>query len=280
LLLVGHGSRSEAGALEILSFAELVTRSAKNFEVETGFLELSDPPAGVALDRLVNHGAKRIAVVPLMLNGGGHSKSDVPAVVLEARLRHPNITILYGRPLGLDTRILSLAATRISEAGGSAKPLAVIARGTSEPEANADAFKASRLLAEACNSPLVMTGFSGVTWPDVPTVLEQLEALGAKEIVCFAWFLFTGLLIQRMKSDFYDFARRTGIRIVDAGYLGPSPELVPVVLERAKEALEGQATMTCDACSYRLPFPGLEERVGTPLGHGHSHLAEEHRHRH
>jgi sirohydrochlorin cobaltochelatase len=264
----------------MLAFGELVAGSAENFKVETGFLELSDPPAGVALDRLINKGAKRIAVVPLMLNGGGHSKSDVPAVVLEARLRHPKVAILYGRPLGLDTRILSLAAARISDVRGNAKPLAVIARGTSEPEANADAFKVSRLLAEACSSPLVMTGFSGVTWPDVPTVLGQLEVLGAKEIVCFAWFLFTGLLIQRMKSDFHDFARRTGVQVIDAGYLGPSPELVPVVLERAKEALEGQATMTCDTCSYRLPFPGLEERVGTPLGQGHSHLAEEHRHHH
>lgn len=266
--------------MEMLAFAELIAGSAQQLEVEAGFLELSDPPAGVALDRLVKRGASRIAVVPLMLNGGGHSKSDVPAVVLEGRLRHPDINILYGRPLGLDTRILSLAASRISQAAGSNVPLAVIARGTSEPEANADAFKASRLLAEACRSPLVMTGFSGVTWPDVPTVLEQLKLLGAKEIACFAWFLFTGLLIQRMQSDFREFTRQTGVEVIDAGYLGPSPELVPVVLERAKEALEGEAKMTCDTCSYRLPFPGLEERVGMPRGHGHSHLAEEHRHHH
>jgi sirohydrochlorin cobaltochelatase len=212
-----------------------------------------------------------------MLNAAGHAKSDVPAVVLEGRQRHADIALHYGRPLGPDHAVVSLAHRRIASAGGHGLPLALLARGTSDPDANADACKAGRLVGECVGSPVVVTGFSGLTWPSVPEGLEQLRLLGAERIACFAWFLFTGVLVERMKSAFAEFAGRTGVEVVDAGYLGPDPSLVALVLERHAEALGGDIRMNCDACAYRRPFPGLEDRVGRQLGHGHSHLASEHR---
>ena len=277
LLLVGHGSRSEEGRAELLQLSDLVRRRAPHIAVEAGFLELSEPPAGAACDRLVARGIGRISVIPLMLNAAGHAKSDVPAVVLAARRRHPGVEVHYGRPLGPDHALLSLASQRISSAGGAGLPLALLARGTSDPDANGDACKAGRLVGECVGSRVVVTGFSGVTWPGVPDALEQLRMLGSDRIVCFAWFLFTGVLLERMKSDFAGFSEQTGVEIIDAGYLGPEPALVPLVLERHREALGGDIRMNCDVCAYRRPFPGLEDRVGRELGHGHSHLALEHR---
>ena len=123
----------------------------------------------------------------------------------------------------------------------------------------------------------MLTGYSGVTWPAVTETLEQLARLGAEQIVGFAWFLCTGVLVERMREDFAGFSARSGIDVVDAGYLGPDESLVPLILERHAEALAGDIRMNCDACAYRRPFPGLEDRVGQELGHGHSHLAAEHR---
>jgi sirohydrochlorin cobaltochelatase len=277
LLLVGHGSRSEEGRAELLRLSELVAAAAPDVASEAGFLELSAPPAGSALDRLVSRGVTRASVVPLMLNTAGHSKSDVPAVVLDARRRHNGIALHYGRPLGPDHAVLSLARRRIAAAGGDGLPLALLARGTSDPDANADACKAARLVGEFSGSSVVVAGFSGVTWPSVPQALDQLRMLGAQRIVCFAWFLFTGVLVERMKADFARFSDETGVEVVDAGYLGPDPSLVPLVLERHAEALGGDIRMNCDVCAYRRPFPGLEQRVAQELGQGHSHLAAEHR---
>jgi sirohydrochlorin cobaltochelatase len=277
LLLVGHGSRSPTGRAELLELGAGVARQAPELLVETGFLELSEPPAGAALDRLVERGAERLSVVPLMLNAAGHSKSDVPAVVLEGRRRHPRLDLCYGRPLGPDHAILTLARRRITEVGGAGLPLVLLARGTSDPDANADACKAARLVAECVGSRTVATGYSGVTWPSVPEALEQLRRLGAERIVSFAWFLCTGVLVERMRSDFARFSARTGVEVLDAGYLGPDPSLVTLILERHAEALSGDIRMNCDVCAYRRPFPGLEGRVGQELGQGHSHLAAEHR---
>lgn len=280
LLLVAHGSRSAAGQAETAVLAEGVAAALPGVAVELGYLELSDPPAGAALDRLVARGVQRVVALPLMLHAAGHARSDVPAVVLEGRARHPEVAVVYGRPFGVDHVLVEVAAARIDAVGGRGLPLALLSRGTSDPDANGEAYKAGRLLAEHVGAPVVQVGFSGVTWPSVPDALDQLRRLGAHRIVAFAWFLATGVLIDRMGVQFAAFADAHGVEVLDAGYFGAGPELVGLVLDRYAEALAGDVRANCDTCAYRRPFPGLEARVGQSIGVGHSHLALEHRHAH
>ena len=277
ILLVGHGTRSAEGRRELLQIGNMVESAVGGVTVETGFLELCEPTAGDALDRLVARGARQVSVVPLMLNAAGHAKSDVPAVVLEGRQRHPGVHLTYGRALGVDHVTISVARRRILAAGGDGASLLVVARGTSEPEANADGARVARLLAELTSAPFVVTGFSGLTWPLVPDALDQCRRLGAASIVQFAWYLCTGVLVDRMREQGEEWSGHTGIPVRWAGHLGPDADLVPLIVARAAEALEGAVVMSCDLCSYRAPFPGLENRVGQPAGVGHSHLALEHR---
>lgn len=277
IVLVGHGSRSEAGLAEMSTLARSVAAARPGVTVTLGYLELSDPPAGQVLDDVLAAGAREVVVVPLMLHAAGHSKSDVPAVVLEARLRHPGAHLTYGRPLGADHGLLSLGRRRLEAVGGLGLPLAVLSRGSSDPDANAEAYRAGRLLADMAGAPLLAPGFSGITWPTVPAALEQLARLGAERIAAFAWFLATGVLIERMRQDFTEFTRASGVEVVDAGYFGIEPEITALVLERVAEAERGHTAPNCDACAYRRPFPGLEDRVGQAVGTGHSHLASEHR---
>lgn len=278
VLLVGHGSRRGSGQSEMWELRDLVATALPDTAVDLGYLELSDPPAGPVLDRLVAGGAHRVAIVPVMLHAAGHSKSDVPAVVLEGRVRHPGADLRYARPLGVDHALLTVAAGRIRAAGGAGLPLAVLSRGTSDPDANGDAAKVGRMLADLTGSRAFSLGFSGVTWPTVPEALLQLRAQGAEAVAAFAWFLATGVLIERMQKQFAEFSETTGLPVVDCGYLGPCPEIAELIAARAQEAFAGPVAMNCDACAYRLPFPGQEDRVGQALGVGHSHLAEEHRH--
>jgi sirohydrochlorin cobaltochelatase len=278
LLLVGHGSRSTAGQEEMRRLTNLVREARPGDDVRLGFLELSEPPASRVIAEMLADGIDELAVVPLMLHAAGHSKSDVPAVVLEARATHPKARIAYARPFGVDAALLHLAHKRLADAGALGLPLAVLARGTSDPDANAEATKAGRLLAEMSGTELVMSGFSGVTWPSVPDSLHQLRHLGADRIAAFAWYMATGVLLDRMKEDFAHFTAETGVEVIDAGHFGAGPELAQLVLDRAAEARAGEVRMNCDTCSYRAPFPGFEARAGQALGVGHSHLAEEHRH--
>lgn len=277
LLLVAHGSSCVAGVDEARELAQHVASARPDLAVGMGFLELAEPPAGVVLEQLVARGCRRITVQPLMLLAAGHGKSDVPAIALDARRRHPEIEIAFGSPLGVVPELLAVAGTNLKEREATELPLLVVARGTSDPDANAEAARAARLLAEWSGARSVEIGFSGVTWPKVPEALDRMARLGHDRIALFFWFLATGKLIERARDEVAEFERATGVAVVDAGYFGPDPDLVPVILQRWQEAIAGTPRMNCDTCSYRAAWPGLEDRVGQAQGVGHSHLAEEHR---
>src|SRR5436305_768834 len=98
LLLVAHGSSSPTGVAEARALGDLVAAALTDVSVAIGFLELADPPAGEVLDALVASGCRRITVQPMMLLAAGHGKSDVPAVALEGRQRHPDVDIAFGSP--------------------------------------------------------------------------------------------------------------------------------------------------------------------------------------
>jgi sirohydrochlorin cobaltochelatase len=277
LLLVAHGSSSPAGVDEARALGAAAAAALPDIAVDLGFLELADPPAGKVLDRLVDAGCTRITVQPLMLLAAGHGKNDVPAVVLEGRARHPSVDVRFGSPLGVVPELLTIAHDRLDAAHGAGLPLLLIARGTSDPDANAEACRAARLLAEWSGAPDVEVAFTGVTWPSVPDGLERVARLGHERVAVFFWFLATGKLIERAREHIADFTTRTGTGVVDAGYFGPDPRLTSVIEQRHVEALDGLHRTNCDTCSYRSPWPGLDERVAQPRGVGHSHLAAEHR---
>ncbi|HKN89421.1 MAG TPA: sirohydrochlorin chelatase [Acidimicrobiia bacterium] len=278
LLLVGHGSRSGAGAAEMLAIARLVGAALPDVAVDVGFLEMTDPPAGPVLDGLAAAGCRRVVVLPLVLLGAGHAKSDVPALVLEARARHPGLHVHFGSPLGISRDLVGLMGGALLDAGGSGLPLLLVARGTSDPDANGDAHKVARLLGEWTGAPFVHTAFTGVTAPQVADGLEVFARLGYRRMAVAFWFLCTGVLVERARAEIAAFSAATGVEVVDAGYLGPDRRLVPPIVERYGEAVRGIPAVNCDLCAYRAPWPGREERRGQPIGVGHSHLAAEHRH--
>lgn len=280
LLLVAHGSVCARSAEEMQALAVLVGRSLPDVDVGVGYLEMSEPPAGTVADDLVAGGCRRVVVLPLMLLGAGHAKSDVPAVVHEARLRHRArpVEFPFGAPLGVSRAPVELLGKAVVASGGAGLPLLLVARGTSDPDANADAYKAARLVAEWTGAPFAYVGFSGVTGPTVPEAADVFGRLGFARMAVAWWFLCHGKLIERGRDDLARFSARAGVEIVDAGHLGPDPALVPLVVERYQEALAGMASVNCDTCAYRAPWPGIEDRVGQAIGVGHSHLAIEHRH--
>jgi sirohydrochlorin cobaltochelatase len=256
----------------------LVAGALPGVAVEVGYLEMADPPAGERIADLVARGCRRVVVLPLVLLDAGHAKSDVPAVVIEARDRHPQVAFPFGRPIGVTRAPVELLGEAVTAAGGSGLPLLLIARGTSDPDANAEAYKAARLVAEWTAAPFVHVGFSGVTGPSVGQAADVFGRLGYPRMAVAWWFLCHGKLIERGRQDLAAFASCTGIDVVDAGHLGPQPGLVPVVTERYREALGGRVEVNCDLCAYRAPWPGREDRVGQAIGVGHSHLAVAHRH--
>jgi sirohydrochlorin ferrochelatase len=262
----------------MLAIAGLVGAALPEVAVDVGFLEMTDPPAGPVLDRLAAAGCGRVVVLPVVLLGAGHAKSDVPAVVLEGRRRHPDLHVHFGSPLGISRDLVGLLGGALTAAGGQGLPLLVVARGTSDPDANGDAHKVTRLLGEWVGAPFMHTASTGVTAPLVPAGLEVFARLGYRRLAVAFWFLCTGVLVERARAEIAAFSAATGVEVVDAGHLGPDPRVVPAILERYEEAVRGIPAVNCDLCAYRAPWPGREGRLGQPIGVGHSHLAADHSH--
>lgn len=273
LLIVGHGSRSAAGVAEYWALARAVTHAAPKMTVGCGFIELAEPDLDTAIDTLVDGGATSIVATPLVLLGAGHMKNDGPAALHRGRHRHAAVEFRYARDLGIHPHVLTVAEEQIRQALGDNDPaesaVVLVSRGSSDPDANSDLYKVGRLLADSRGLGLVEPAFVSLAPPGVPAALERCRLLGAKRIVVVPYFLFTGILVKRIRTQSADWASdHPDIQVISGSHLGPHPRIAELLLERYQEALVGDTRMNCDLCVYRVSLPGYE--------HHHEHHRPDH----
>jgi len=277
LFLIGHGTRSSDGVAQLRAFVDAVARERPDHLVGSGFIEFAEPELAPALDDLVALGARHIVAVPLVLLGAGHMKDDGPAALAGLRRRHRHVSATYARDLGVHPTVLAVAEERIRAAGGGAPncdAVVVVGRGSSDPDANADLAKVARLLADrrglgtagsAGALGLVEPAFVSLAPPDVAAALDKVALLGARTIVVAPYFLFTGILLDRIRDQAAAWAgAHRGVTVTVAEELGVDHRLVDHVWARFDESLAGATSMNCDGCLYRAPIPGYEDRVGSP----------------
>jgi sirohydrochlorin cobaltochelatase len=303
LLIIGHGTRDATG---VAQFRQLIRRvrdqsAGRLPAVDGGFIELSAPSVsevvpGLAGARLADGGPAELVAVPLVLSAAGHGKGDIPAALAREQVRHPGLRYRYGRPLGPHPVLLDVLEARIDAAlapeargvdgrGADARAgthVVLVGRGSTDPDGNAEVAKVARLLWEGRGYADVTLSFISLTGPSVPAALEQARRLGAERIVVAPYFLFAGVLPDRVAAQAGAFAERhREIDVRVAGLIGACDELAGLVLERYAEALHGDIRMNCDTCAYRIAMPGFADKVGqaqTPHHHphdvaaGHGHL--------
>ncbi len=269
LLVVGHGTKSPAG---VAGFAELVDRvrvAATDHDVESGFLELSPPPIQDAVAKLVAAGHDRIDVVPLVLVAAGHSKGDIPAALERERRRHAGLVFRYGRPLGPHPLLLADLEERLLAVSPREQwadtAVVLVGRGATDPDANAEVAKTARLLLEGRGIGTVETSFISLAAPGVPAALERARRLGFETVVVLPYFLFAGVLPDRIVAQTAAWAEAHGaVEVRTAGLIGPSERLAALVRERWAEIAGGDLRMNCDTCAYRVALPGFADKVGLP----------------
>jgi len=279
LLLAAHGTRDPAGVAGFQALAARVADLAgqDGIEVAGGFIELSAPPlrdavTSLAATSLASTGPARIVAVPLMLVAAGHAKGDIPAALAREQARHPGVSFTYARTLGPHPALIELLDARVAAVAGDTPPaVLVVGRGSTDPDANADVVKTARLLWEGRDYPLAETAFVSLARPDVAEGLERCRLLGARRIVVARYFLFPGVLPDRVAEQAAQYAAaHPELDVAVADVLGDCDELAALVLERYREALSGDIRMNCDMCVYRIALPGFEHRVGEPQ-HPHDH---------
>ena len=283
-LLVGHGSRREAANEQVRTLAaDLETRLG--VPVDVGFIELAEPSIEDALGGLAGV-VSSVSVVQLSLFGASHVKTDVPMAVKRARAANPELTVHVGGHLGVHPAVLDLLDDRAAaveadlgvDRAADDVTVALCARGSSDPDANADVHKLARLLAEGRAFEDVVPTFVGVTEPTLPDTLHELATRRPDAVVVLPYLLGDGVLADRVRDWTDEFAAEYPYVDAAAGdVLGTDPRLLDVLGDRWQAARTDSVDMNCDTCKHKVELDGYEQDVGgaramlRALTHGQAH---------
>ena len=281
VMICGHGSRSVAAVEEFHALSRHLRKRLPDCQVESGFLEFARPVIRTGLEALKARGTSRIICLPGMLFAAGHVKNDLPSEINAFAAENPGIAVTFGRELAIDARLLRASAARIAAAEAACERqvprqetlLIVVGRGTNDPDANANVSKVARMLWEGMGFGWTEVCYSGVAYPLVDEGLRHGVRLGYRRIIVFPYFLFTGILVERIYSHADACAAAyPEIEVVKADYLNDHPLVIDTFVERVGEALNGANLMNCLLCKFREQVLGYEKDRGAPqVGH-HFHV--------
>ena len=280
VLICGHGSRNRLAVEEFAQMVEALRPKLAPMPVEHGYLEFARPILRDGLESLRNQGVTRVLAIPAMLFAAGHAKNDIPSV-LNTYTAETGLPIDYGRELGVDRLMVAAAGARVQECLDQATNdvplsdtlLVVVGRGSSDPDANSNVAKVTRMLVEGFGFGWGETVYSGVTFPLVEPGLRHGVRLGFRRVVVIPYFLFSGVLVTRIRqhTDLVA-ADHPVVEFLAAGYLGDHPKVVDTFRERVDEVLRGDTAMNCSLCKYRAQVLGFEQDVGRAQESHHHHV--------
>ena len=283
-LLVGHGSRNREGNKEILHFAAQWRERHPAWRIEVCFIEHAEVLLNEGLDRAAQN-VRRVIALPFILNAAGHVKMELPAALNAARLRHPGVRFDCMRHLGMGREIFAVLKGQLD---GLMKQLdmpdprttgvILLGRGSSDSGANGELAKMARWLFEDSDHDLVDLAFTSITWPRLETVVQRQVRLGMAQICIIPVYLFTGVLIERIKAQLVRLQGQYPQTAFALGtHFGFDAGIFDLLDAKASghEQAEG-GLLECDGCKYRL---AAEEEHLHDHSHTHTHHgAEDHVH--
>jgi sirohydrochlorin ferrochelatase/(2Fe-2S) ferredoxin len=269
VLLVGHGSRREKSNEQVRTLAADLERRL-GVPVDAAFLELAEPSIEDAVAGLAPT-VSALTVVHLSLFAASHVKNDVPLAVQRARSEYAGLEINNGAHLGIHPALVDLLADRAAAVEGDLgvdrerDDVAVVlcARGSSDPDANADVHKLARLLYEGRGFSRVEASFIGVTEPVLSETLHDVAKQRPDAVVVLPYMLGDGVLTGRIREGAVEFdANYPYVDAAAGDPLGTDARLLDVLGDRWQEARSGSVEMSCDTCKYKVELDGYEEDQG------------------
>jgi sirohydrochlorin cobaltochelatase len=272
ILLVGHGSREDSGNHEVRKFVELWRARQPPWRIEVCFIEFAPPSLHDGLITAAR-GARRVLVLPLILNAAGHVKMEIPEAIEHARQHCLDTEFLYGPHLTACDPILAVLKRYLRKAMASldmpdptTTAVVLLGRGSSDRAANGDMAKMARWLMEEGDHELVDLAFTGITWPRLERVVQRQVLLGMRQIVVLPYYLYTGTLMQRIHRQVEHLrVQYPQVRFACGTHFGFEQEIFELLEQRVADLRSGapESRLACDGCRFR--------EIAHDLGHGHSH---------
>jgi precorrin-8X/cobalt-precorrin-8 methylmutase len=116
VIVLAHGSKVRSGNEGIFAIVEMLREMKKWDMVEAGFLQLAKPGLSDVVKTLVESGANRVVVMPLLIFSGNHVLKDIPSEIKEEEIKYPDVEFYYSKNIGVDFRIAQIVADRVDAA--------------------------------------------------------------------------------------------------------------------------------------------------------------------
>lgn len=260
VILLGHGSRrfpAFARGLEVVG-RDVQAAVGPALRVVAAFFEFLEPSLDQAVAQLAVEGARRVVVLPYFLFDGREVKSIIPEQLDRLRRRFPGLDLVQGPALGLDDRLVALAAQRGREALtglGYHRPFAgrLAVRRSAEPLGVIVVNRGSRAEFDPGERLQIIAARVGALLDAVaaapahaeyarPTLVESAEAVvraGARQVVVVPYLHFPGkVLFDNVVGDLERAARaHPAVRFTLARTLCLDARLVDICIDRIAEAL-------------------------------------------
>ncbi len=158
LLMAAHGTRSKSGISTVTALAALVRSSRPGLDVRLAFLDVAVPTLA---DELAATSGP-VVIVPVLLSTGYHVRHDIPEIVGG----RPDVQV--ARHLGPHRSVSRVLAERLAMARSAepradatvgrvetARPVALVATGSSDADAAAELDLAAADLAAVIGDPVI-----------------------------------------------------------------------------------------------------------------------------
>ncbi|WP_405793483.1 sirohydrochlorin chelatase [Streptomyces sp. NBC_01506] len=235
LVVVAHGSRDPRHAATVHALLRRVRALRPGLRVEAGFLDFNTPSVPRVLERLDAEGVRDVVALPLLLTRAFHAKSDIPAVLHEARTRLPRLHVRQADVLGPSALLTQALERRLYEAGlgpGDKGSTGVVlaSAGSSDPEAIAVIAHVAREWRRTgwC---AVRPAFASAALPRTQDAVRELRAQGVRRVAVAPYVIAPGRLPDRIARG----AHEAGADVL-ADVLGPAPELARLLVRRYESA--------------------------------------------
>jgi len=255
LVAVAHGSRDPRSAAGAATLAGAVGTARPDLDVRLAFLDLSAPRLPDVLAAVAADGHRAAVVVPLLLSHAYHARVDIPGAVAAARL--PRLDVRIADVLGPDPRLPAAALRRLTAAGATLDDphlgVVLAAAGSSHRPAT-DAV--ARIAAHwSAHTPWVgaVAAFATTATPAVPDALAALRRRGARRLAIASWFLFPGVLTDRVTAA----ALATDPRTLIAQPLVADGLPLAARLDATRSPTIDLARLVLDRYHAALPHPQL-----------------------
>ena len=236
ILYICHGSRVKEARDQAVHFIQASMKQQQEKIQEYCFLELAEPTIEQAYESCVRQGATIIKAVPVLLLTAAHAKQDIPEVLNELKTRFPDIKLKYGRPIGVNEKMVDILEERLKETeqGLEGSLVLLVGRGSSDPDVKRDLKEIAGKLESRLHRSEVKECYLTAADPSFITAIEEATNSSYKKVFVVPYLLFTGILMKSMEKQI-DELPKNGKDFFLCRYLGYHPKIHEVLSQRILE---------------------------------------------